>query len=209
MMTPASFSPRRSPQVKPLDATAMRRDNRDQRRSRHQALRHPHWTSDRLEGQRAPADEDDMSRVASFGIALAGLGAAAAVAVPLVLHQIDDRNRSHFVAMAKALTMPSDAQRSTACHGEGTVACWTVNRPVTDYAAALAVALGNSARRKATQTCDRVPAGASAAPLQADACFVRVRFGDRGVFIFADPLTLRDADGVVTVIGSQVSATAS
>lgn len=132
--------------------------------------------------------------------------AVAIVCVGLVVVQggaDDDRLRA--TEIAEQLAAPAGAQGSTTCRGDGVVACWEVRRPVTAVSSLLAESLGRPAGKAATTTCDRVPVGTTSGSLQADSCFVRVRFGDRGVFVFLDPLVERDEDGVATVVGSLVS----
>lgn len=98
---------------------------------------------------------------------------------------------------------------SHACKGAGIRACWTTSATVLNASDAVTASLRAAADAAPTRTCDRVPVGTTGRPMQADSCFVRVRFGSHGVFVFAEPLTERDAAGVAKVTGTRVSVQAS
>lgn len=139
-----------------------------------------------------------------LGLALLATGAAAVVA----LQQDVDLERAR--AVAARVTAPSAAEVAPTCAGDGSARrCWTVRADVLAVADELTSALSSAAGTTPDRTCDRLPVGTTGVPLSADACFVRVRFGEHGVFVFVDPLTERDAEGVGSVVGATVSLLAS
>jgi hypothetical protein len=135
--------------------------------------------------------------------------AATAVAVNARHESADSQNLRRAAAVAEQLAVPSGATASTRCHGDGLVACWIVTQPVPAVADTIVTSLRVPARATPTRTCDRVRVGTTGAPLASDSCFVRVRYGSRGVFVFLDPLVERDPAGRARVVGSQVSVSAS
>ena len=141
-------------------------------------------------------------RVTLMGAALLVAGTAVAVDA-----RPDDLERAG--SLASKVEPPRGAVPSDDCHGDHVEGCWTVSTSVLAVAEALARSLSDLAGSAPTQTCDRVPVGTTGAPISADACFVRTRFGEHGVFVFVDPLTERDAAGVAQVVGSRVSLSAS
>lgn len=142
---------------------------------------------------------------------LLGLGLVLALTAAVVSAQRqpgqDDMQQA--VAVADRLDAPGGARPVDACSADGLRACWHTTGSVMAAADAMAASLAATSDMTATRTCDRVPVGTTGLARQADACFVRTRFGDHGVFVFIDPLTERDAQGVGKVVGAQVSVQAS
>ena len=128
-------------------------------------------------------------------------GTAAAVNAEQRSAPGDQQRAAH---VAEQVHAPRAATSSRACHGDGIRACWETSASVGEAADHLAQSLGKAAGRRATRTCDQIRVGTTGAPLSATACFVRVRFGDHGVFVFVDPLASRDQRGVATVRGARV-----
>jgi hypothetical protein len=147
------------------------------------------------------------SAVVLLGSVLAIAGTA--VVVNARQQSADTQNQTRAAAVAQQLQAPAGAVVSKSCHGDGLVSCWTVPQPVPAVADAMATSLRVPAKATPTRTCDRVRVGTTGAPLESDSCFVRVRYGSRGVFVFLDPLVERDSHGRASVIGSQVSVSAS
>lgn len=137
------------------------------------------------------------------------LGTAVLVAGSAIAVAAQQSGQEHARSVATQLPAPPSAEASDSCNGDAIVACWETSANVTDTALVLEDSLEGAARTTPRRTCDRVPVGTSGPPMQADACFVRVRFGSHGVFVFVDPVTKRDAAGVATVVGSRVSVSAA
>lgn len=137
---------------------------------------------------------------------LAASGATAAMYAQRVGDDADER-RAHTVA--NLVAAPRASEDVFTCHGDGIAACWHTPLPVAAAADGLVPSLAKAARTAPTRTCDRVPVGSAGAAVQADACFLRVRYGKHGVFVFVDPLTERDAHGLAQVVGSRVTVQAA
>lgn len=155
-----------------------------------------------------------MARTRPLPLILLGLAAVGAVATavsPAVQDRLDRPAREQALSVAHALSAPAGASDSTACHGEGMVACWETPTAVQDVARALAASMGDQTQAAVTSTCEAVPVTTgTTSEATSDSCFVRVRFKTHGTFAFVDPLVERDADtGADTVVGSLVSLSAN
>jgi hypothetical protein len=143
-----------------------------------------------------------------LAVTIAGAGVVAIT--PTVQDHLDRPSREQAQRVAHALPAPVGANVSTVCHGEGQVACWEIGASVIDVAQQMSRAVQQEAGKAATSTCEQVPVGTAKPAVLADACFVRVRFGDHGTFVFIDPVSGRDpVTGAVSVVGARVSLSAA
>ncbi|WP_273653560.1 hypothetical protein [Cellulomonas fimi] len=141
-----------------------------------------------------------------ISLAVVAVGAVAAVTVPGVLRAVDGHLRAEAVERATALPAPAGAVTQAGCHADDLVACWSVDRAVTDVAADLAAGLGGTDSGVLEQDCSPTLV---APDLESDAChvFLRLERG-HGVFAFVDPTVDEDEDGTVVVMGASVSLSA-
>lgn len=139
-------------------------------------------------------------------LAVVAVGAVAAVTVPGVLRAVDGHLRAEAVERATALPAPEGAVEQTGCHADDLVACWGVDRAVTDVAADLAAGLGATDSGTLEQDCSPTLV---APDLESDTChvFLRLERG-HGVFAFVDPAVDRGEDGTFVVTGASVSLSA-
>ncbi|GAA4975615.1 hypothetical protein [Kineococcus glutinatus] len=142
-------------------------------------------------------------------LAAAVVGGVLAAGLPALSDHLDRPHREKAQAVASALRAPAGSVTSTACRGDGQVACWETAQPVRVTADGLRQAMGERAETVAALTCEQVPIETTGSHFSADSCFVRVRFADHGTFAFIDPIVERDAAGVATVVGARISLSAA
>lgn len=146
--------------------------------------------------------------VVVLAVTIAGAGVVAVT--PAVQDHLDRPSREQAQRVAHALSAPVGATASTVCHGDGQVACWETGASVVDVAQQMSRAVQQEAGTAATSTCAQVSVGTAKPAVLADSCFVRVRFGNHGTFVFIDPVSDHDpATGAVSVVGAQVSLSAA
>ncbi|MDC7122473.1 hypothetical protein OMK64_13110 [Cellulomonas fimi] len=139
-------------------------------------------------------------------LAVVAAGAVAAVTVPGVLRVVDEHLRAEAVDRATALPAPDGAVELTGCHADDLIACWGVDRAVTDVAADLAARLGATDSGTLEHDCSPTLV---APDLESATChvFLRLERG-HGVFAFVDPTVDRDEDSASVVTGASVSLSA-
>ena len=143
---------------------------------------------------------------AALGVTV--IGASVALVLPGVLARADQARLDRAETLAFALQVPQDAISSTECHGDGQVDCWRTTSSVEQTARTVADALDRLTDERIDLSCEALPTEDGAYPPGAESCFVRVRFGDRGTFVFVDPVLDR-TDGAATLTGALVSLSAS
>jgi hypothetical protein len=145
----------------------------------------------------------------SFVVALvvAVLGAGAALVVPPALARVDASHREHAFDEARAVPAPEGVTTATDCHGDGIVACWQSDQSVDDLTDTLLGSMQRRTDEPVERTCIPAPVGHADT---ARSCFLALRDGDHGVFVFVDPRVDQDeVDGGVVVTGAVVSVTAT
>lgn len=150
-----------------------------------------------------------MRPVLVVPLVLALVGAGASAALPALTERSHQEHLSEAERVAHGLQAPFGAVDSTACNGDGQVACWESPEPVEVVATKLARGMDVQANEAAAITCEQVPVGSTGAHLSADSCFVRVRFGSHGTFAFVEPLVERDGAGTASVVGARISLSAA
>lgn len=173
-------------------------------------------TSTHEDVPRSARRERVMLRVLWVFLALVAVGVLVA---PLVVGVMQEREAEHDAlgqAIARGMDRPVGAVASNECHGDGLVACWQVDRPVSQVADEVQWAIGEVLGPSVNDvgpgiTCTQIPAGGPGVPdMPAGpmSCLVAARFGDSGVFVFVDPSYGMGRHGETGLVGSLISVTA-
>ena len=144
--------------------------------------------------------------VAALGVTVVGV--CVALVLPVVLARADQARLGRAEVLVFALPAPPGGISSTQCHGDGQVGCWLTTSSVEQTAREVADALGRLTDERVDLSCEALPTENDAYPPGTESCFVRVRFGDRGTFVFIDPVLDR-TDGAATPAGALVNLSAS